>query len=382
MARREYKGAATPTTITSSITNSATTVTVADATNWPTGSFSFVIDPGLAGEEKILATSRSGTIVTITTRGYDNTSASSHTTGAVTYPVPTAIDFDEANNLVNTIGTLGTGVATFLQTPTSANLATAVTNETGSGSLVFGTSPTLSLPIIDNFILGYSTTATAAGTTTLTNASNNQQLFTGSTTQTVTMPVATTMTVGTRYLIENNSTGVVTVQSSGANAIVAIPSGVSVKVTSILNSGTTAASWDYEYVGFNAITGTGSLVLGTAPTIATPVITQGTSTPSFTSNAYTVVAGDAGQFLLASNSTTAGTINIPTDATYAFPNGTQIHIQQTGTGQLTVQATTSGTTTVTSNGATAAAPKIRAQYSVCTLQKNATNSWTIYGDIA
>jgi len=38
---------------------------------------------------------------------------------------------------------LGTGVETFLTTPSSANLATAVTDETGSGSLVFGTSPTI-----------------------------------------------------------------------------------------------------------------------------------------------------------------------------------------------------------------------------------------------
>ena len=38
---------------------------------------------------------------------------------------------------------LGTGVATFLATPSSANLATAVTNETGSGALVFGTAPTI-----------------------------------------------------------------------------------------------------------------------------------------------------------------------------------------------------------------------------------------------
>lgn len=41
---------------------------------------------------------------------------------------------------------LGTGVATFLATPSSANLASAVTDETGSGSLVFGTSPTLTTP--------------------------------------------------------------------------------------------------------------------------------------------------------------------------------------------------------------------------------------------
>ena len=46
------------------------------------------------------------------------------------------------------LSALGTGVATFLGTPTSANLATAVTNETGSGALVFGTSPTISLPTI------------------------------------------------------------------------------------------------------------------------------------------------------------------------------------------------------------------------------------------
>ncbi len=43
---------------------------------------------------------------------------------------------------------LGSGVATFLATPSSTNLATAVTGETGSGALVFGTAPTLAQPII------------------------------------------------------------------------------------------------------------------------------------------------------------------------------------------------------------------------------------------
>ena len=46
------------------------------------------------------------------------------------------------------ISGLGTGVATFLATPTSANLKTAVTDETGSGALVFATSPTLVTPNI------------------------------------------------------------------------------------------------------------------------------------------------------------------------------------------------------------------------------------------
>jgi hypothetical protein len=43
---------------------------------------------------------------------------------------------------------LGAGVATFLGTPSSANLAAAVTNETGSGALVFATSPTLVTPAL------------------------------------------------------------------------------------------------------------------------------------------------------------------------------------------------------------------------------------------
>jgi hypothetical protein len=74
------------------------------------------------------------------------------------------------------INSLGTGVATFLGTPSSANLASAVTDETGSGSLVFATSPTLVTPILGtpqsgNFSSGtftwptfnQNTTGTAAG---------------------------------------------------------------------------------------------------------------------------------------------------------------------------------------------------------------------------
>ena len=48
------------------------------------------------------------------------------------------------------ITSLGTGVSTFLGTPSSANLATAITDETGSGLLVFATSPTLTTPVISS----------------------------------------------------------------------------------------------------------------------------------------------------------------------------------------------------------------------------------------
>ena len=51
------------------------------------------------------------------------------------------------------ISGLGTGVATWLATPSSANLAAAVTDETGSGALVFGTSPTLTTPTLNSATL-------------------------------------------------------------------------------------------------------------------------------------------------------------------------------------------------------------------------------------
>jgi hypothetical protein len=58
---------------------------------------------------------------------------------------------------------LGTGVATFLATPTSANLLAAVTNETGTGALVFGTSPTLTTPISATLTAPASIDLTLAG---------------------------------------------------------------------------------------------------------------------------------------------------------------------------------------------------------------------------
>ena len=239
------------------------------------------------------------------------------------------------------------------------------------------TNKTLTLPAIDNFILGYATTATAGGTTTLTNASVNQQLFTGTANQTVVMPVASTMTVGTRYLIENNSTGIVTVQSSGANTIVAIPGGMSVKVTSILNSGTTAASWDYEYVGFNAITGTGSNVMATSPTISDPVITE--SVNAQTGTTYTPVLTDAKQMVTLNNAS-AITVTIPPNSSVAYAVGSKIDFIAKGAGQVSF-AQGSGVT-IRSTGATATAPKLRVQYSAATCWYEGSDVWYIVGDLA
>lgn len=72
----------------------------------------------------------------------------SATTGDITCPTCVAT------------GTLGVGVATWLGTPSSANLAAAVTDETGSGALVFATSPTLVTPALGTPASGTLTNAT------------------------------------------------------------------------------------------------------------------------------------------------------------------------------------------------------------------------------
>lgn len=95
----------------------------------------------------------------------------------------------------------------------------------------------------NSVLSGYATTATAAGTTTLTVSSAQWQFFTGSTTQTVQMPVTSTLVLGQSWTIVNQSTGLVTIQSSGSNTISTVPSGASCTITCILTSGTTAASW-------------------------------------------------------------------------------------------------------------------------------------------
>ena len=60
---------------------------------------------------------------------------------------------------------LGTNVATFLATPSSANLAAALTDETGSGAAVFATSPTLNTPVLVTPALGTPSSGTLSSCT-------------------------------------------------------------------------------------------------------------------------------------------------------------------------------------------------------------------------
>ncbi len=96
---------------------------------------------------------------------------------------------------------------------------------------------------------------------------------------------------------------------------------------------------------------------------------------------YTAVIADAYQVLVPMNKATAVAFKIPTNASVAFPVGTVITVLNKGAGLCTISATTSGTTTVLSAGATAASPTL-AQYKTAACIKTATDTWYVVGAIA
>lgn len=96
--------------------------------------------------------------------------------------------------------------------------------------------------LADNFIPTYTSTATAAGTTTLDVTATQIQVFTGTTTQTVKLPT-TSILAGQSYTIVNQSTGALAVQSSGANAITSLAAGTTGVFTAVVSTPTTDAHW-------------------------------------------------------------------------------------------------------------------------------------------
>jgi hypothetical protein len=90
---------------------------------------------------------------------------------------------------------------------------------------------------------------------------------------------------------------------------------------------------------------------------------------------------DSASIILLS-SASATNFLIPTSSSVAFPIGTQLSILQVGSGVVTITASNSGTTSIFSNGATPASPRLRTQYSSANAIKTANETWYIVGDIA
>lgn len=92
------------------------------------------------------------------------------------------------------------------------------------------------------FIPGSASTVTAAGTTTLTVGSGSIQIFTGSTTQTVTLPT-TSIILGWRATIINKSSGALTINSSGGGLVATVTGGATAQIMANTTTPTTAAHW-------------------------------------------------------------------------------------------------------------------------------------------
>jgi hypothetical protein len=151
------------------------------------------------------------------------------------------------NIVSDEFSSLGGAIQTFLANPTSANLAAAVSDETGSGALVFANTPTLVSPVL--------------GTPTSGDLSNCSGLPLSGTTGT--LPVNRGGSGATSL------TGVL--KGNGTSAFTAGNVNLTTEVTGTLpvaNGGT----------GATAATGTGDVVLATSPTLVTPNIGAATAT--------------------------------------------------------------------------------------------------------
>jgi hypothetical protein len=100
-----------------------------------------------------------------------------------------------------------------------------------------------------------------------------------------------------------------------------------------------------------------------------------------TGTTYTAVKADGLNAIVTMDNASANTFRIPTDATYNFPIGTTLLVYQKGVGVTTINAVTSGTTTIVSAGAVLAAP-VLARYKSAACIKIAANSWIVVGGIA
>jgi hypothetical protein len=112
----------------------------------------------------------------------------------------------------------------------------------------------------------------------------------------------------------------------------------------------------------------------TSPTITTP--TQRLTLNAQIGTTYTLVAADASYKLVTASNAAAITVTVPPSI---FTAGDVVNLQQIGAGQVTF-AQGAGVT-ITSTGATATAPKLRAQYSACSIICTASNTFTVIGDI-
>ena len=184
----------------------------------------------------------------------------------------------------------------------------------------------------------------------------------------------------------SHSTGATVKHVLTSDDLTAFAAGIS-PVSSLAFSGSTSGTTTLQAT---AVAGTNTLSLPptTTDTLAGIAATQTLTNKTLTSpkinltlnaqtgTTYTLVAADSGKLVTSSNAA-AVVITIPPSV---FAAGEQINVQSIGAG-LTSFAQGAGVT-ITSTGATATAPKLRAQYSACTIICTASNTFTVIGDLS
>ena len=164
---------------------------------------------------------------------------------------------------------------------------------------------------------------------------------------------------------------------TGAGSVTSITAGTGLSGGTITATGTIAIDTATTVDVSTAQTLTNKIL--TTPTLTSPLINLGINTQTGTT--FTPALDDNGK-LVTLNNASAITVSIPTNASVAFPTGAQINFAWiTGAGQPTIEAASSGTTTILSTGGATTAPKLRIANSTATCVKLSTDTWIVMGDI-
>lgn len=343
----------------------------------------------------------------LTTSGAFAITLTATNTTSVTLPTSGTL-VNDAVTALSSLATVGTITSGAWQSSTPVGLAYGGTGKT-------------SAPAAMANLMGYTSTATSGGTTTLTNTSSYYQQFTGSSNQTVVLPVTSTLQTGWTFHIVNNSAGTLTVNSSGGNLVTSVPSEATLMVTCIGTTLTTAADWKRRLTGFSIWTGAGGVVLANNPSFlgsigatsssfdlintfsttinfggaatainigaatGTTTINNGLTTKGTTilgptsingqSAAYTLALTDAGKTIEMTNASEVA-ITVPPSGTVNFPIGTQIAVVRNN-GK--VSFTPGAGVTIRSDSAKL---YISTQYSAATLIKRDTDEWYLIGNLS